>query len=121
MTKNNTASEHVEQVKFVNWFRYQYPNVLIFAIPNGGARHIVVAKNLKSEGVVAGVPDLFIPAWKLFIEMKREKGGKISNEQLKVMKYLNENGYRTLISKGCDAAIEHVKAFNATLESGKNG
>ena len=32
----------------------------LFAIPNGGARHIGTAIKLKSEGVTAGVSDLFL-------------------------------------------------------------
>jgi hypothetical protein len=33
------------------------------------------------EGVSPGVPDLFIPDWLLWVEMKREKGGRVSPEQ----------------------------------------
>lgn len=48
---------------------------LIFAIPNGGARHPAVAAKLKAEGVKAGVPDLFLPVARhgyhgMFIELK---------------------------------------------------
>ena len=50
--------EHRLQVACVRWFRLQHPNVLIFAIPNGGQRNVVTAKRLKDEGVVAGVADL---------------------------------------------------------------
>jgi len=59
-----SPSEHSEQVGFINWFRVQYPRVLIFAIPNGEKRSISVAKRLKAEGVVRGIPDLYIPEWK---------------------------------------------------------
>lgn len=52
--------EHLLQVDCVNWFHTNYPDIVIFAIPNGGQRHITVAKKLKAEGVLAGVPDLFI-------------------------------------------------------------
>ena len=33
---------------------------LIFAIPNGGKRHIGTARKLKAEGVRSGVPDIFL-------------------------------------------------------------
>jgi hypothetical protein len=56
-------SEHVEQSLFVQWFRRSYPNVLIFAIPNGGARSKATAGRLRVEGVVAGVPALIVPEW----------------------------------------------------------
>lgn len=34
--KTTCPTEHEEQKAFVRWFRLQYPNTLIFAIPNGG-------------------------------------------------------------------------------------
>ena len=75
------TTESMEQQGFVTWFRSRYPGVLIFAIPNGGKRSIRTALTLKAEGVVPGVPDLFIPEWRLFIEMKRIRGGIISKDQ----------------------------------------
>ena len=45
-----SPSEHSEQVGFINWFRSQYPEILIFAIPNGEKRSISVAKRLKDGG-----------------------------------------------------------------------
>ena len=70
-------TEHEEQREFVRWFRQNHPGVRIFAIPNGGARSITTAAKLKVEGVSAGVPDLCIPAWGMWIEMKRQKGGRV--------------------------------------------
>lgn len=60
----------------VRWFRLSYPNALIFAIPNGGSRNPIEAKNLKSEGVLAGVPDLQVISENktFFVEMKTPKG-----------------------------------------------
>ena len=54
--------EHTEQVAVINWAKLnegKYPQLRnLFAIPNGGHRHIGTAKKLKAEGVKAGVPDL---------------------------------------------------------------
>lgn len=111
----NTANEAVpsedhEQMMFVQWFRRNYPGVLIFAIPNGGARHPAVAMKLKATGVVKGIPDLFVPAWRLWIEMKRQDGGRVSPEQREVMAYLTEKcGHRCVVAKGCDDAISQLK------------
>lgn len=60
----------------VNWFRYQYPKYLIFAVPNGGWRNAIVAAKLKAEGVLAGAADLIIVALDkvVFVEMKTAKG-----------------------------------------------
>lgn len=104
-------SEHTEQVNFVNWFEYQHPGVLIFAIPNGGARHIVAAKKLKAEGVKKGIPDLCVPAWNLWIEMKREKGGKLSKEQKEIKAYLESIGHTVIVGHGFKDAKEKVDLF----------
>ena len=101
-------SEHTEQVNFVNWMRYNHPNIWVAAIPNGGKRSIKVAKQLKAEGVSAGFPDLFIPSLKLFIEMKRIKGSAISKEQKQWHEYLRGYGYTVEICKGCDAAKQII-------------
>ena len=66
MTAKRIPTEHEEQRELVRWFRQGYKGVRIFAIPNGGARSIATAGRLKVEGVSPGVPDLFIPAWRLW-------------------------------------------------------
>ena len=104
--------EHDEQVGFVNWFRSEYPAVLIFAIPNGERRAISVAKRLKAEGVVRGIPDLFVPEWNLWIEMKRAKGGRLSPEQKEIICYLDQ--YHTvIIGLGARDASRQVVNFLA--------
>jgi len=104
-------SEHIEQSLFVQWFRRSYPNVLIFAIPNGGARSKATAGKLKVEGVVPGIPDLFIPEWHLWVEMKRTKGGIVSNEQFGMIDYLQSVGYRVIVGKGAENAKAQILEF----------
>lgn len=108
-------SEHVEQVRFVAWFRSIYPEVLIFAIPNGGYRSKILAMKLKSEGVVPGVPDLFIPEWKLFIEMKRSRGGRLSDAQKSMIPYLESIGYRAVVCYGYDHAVATIDAIYRSI------
>ena len=69
-------TEHEEQRDFVRWFRQTFPGVRIFAVPNGGLRSAREGARLRAEGVSAGVPDLCIPAWDMWIEMKRPPTGK---------------------------------------------
>ena len=38
----------------VRYFRYKYPQYLIYAVSNGGLRNSAEAKRLKEEGVLAG-------------------------------------------------------------------
>ena len=82
-------SEHYEQALVIQFMRRNYPEVLIFAIPNGGQRNAATGARLKAEGVVPGVPDLFIPAWGLFIEMKTLTG-KVSLEQKAMLSYAED-------------------------------
>ena len=72
-------SEHDEQAalfEWATWHTSQCPELgLLFAIPNGGHRHPVVAARLKAEGVRAGVPDICLPVARkgyhgLFVELK---------------------------------------------------
>ena len=102
------SSEHIEQVTFVNWFRNKYPDVLIFAIPNGEYRAISTAVKLKNEGVTKGIPDLFIPEWKIWIEMKKTKGSSTSKEQKEIKLYLEKVGYKVCIAKGFQEAIDFI-------------
>lgn len=111
-------TEHTEQAAFVMWFRTRFKGVMIFAIPNGEARSIVVAKRLKAEGVTPGVLDLFIPAWRLWVEMKRTKGGRLSDEQKDFIQYVEMCGYQTIVAKGAKDASERVVEFAKCRESG---
>lgn len=107
-TSKTSPSEHSEQVGLINWFRLQYPNVLIFAIPNGEKRAITVAKRLKAEGVVRGIPDLFIPQWNLWVEMKRESGGRLSPDQKSMITYLESIGNTVIIGRGAADASKQI-------------
>lgn len=107
-------SEHIEQCNLIHWWAvthkmYQLPEVALFAIPNGGARHIAVANKLKAEGVRAGVPDLFLAAPRgqhagLFIELKKTKGGAVSAAQKETIRQLQTLGYACKVCKGWEQA-----------------
>ena len=105
------SSEAMEQEGFVVWFHHTHPDVLIYHCPNGEYRSPSVAMRLKKQGVVPGIPDLFIPAWKLYIEMKKENGGVVSKEQTKVMDYLTRVGYAVIIGNGATDASMKVLEF----------
>ena len=106
-------TEHQEQVAFVEWWGYQFPGVLLLAIPNGGWRSPATAGRLKAEGVRAGVPDLFVPAWNLWIEMKRSKGGHLSPAQVEMINYLRGVGHAVAVCHGFEearsVALDHAR------------
>lgn len=109
--KEFIPTEHHEQVVFVQWFKRKYSPVRIFAIPNGGYRSKVTAGRLKAEGVMRGVPDLYIPEWHLWIEMKRIKGGRLAPEQRDWKKYLEQCGNTVFVAFGAEHAMQLVDDF----------
>ena len=111
----DSHTEHQEQADLIKWAEAQAGGVealrYLVAIPNGGARHIHTAVNLKAEGVRAGFPDLILawpiaPYYVLFIEMKRTKGGKLSDDQRGWLQGLQKRGYACAVCKGFDEAKE---------------
>jgi hypothetical protein len=102
--------EHIEQVNLIKWWSLAHKlfgvsEQLLFAIPNGGNRNIITATMLKAEGVRAGVPDLFLAVphgdkHGLFIEMKKTKGGRVSDSQSSMIECLIQNGYAAVVCRG---------------------
>lgn len=118
--KRLLPKEGEEQAALMSWARMQswrWPELaLLFHIPNGGARSKSEAARFKAEGVKAGVPDLFLPVprgeWHgLFIELKRQAGGRLSDEQKEWIPALQAQGYRVEVCKGWEAAAELLKNY----------
>ena len=105
---SDMKTEHEEQRELVQWIR-QACGVRVFAVPNGGLRGIAAAGRLKAEGVSPGVPDLFVPAWLLWIEMKRETGGSVSPEQQSWHDYLRNLGHHVIVGRGQEDAKEKMR------------
>ncbi len=116
------------QSSCITWFRLQYPRLSrrLFAIPNGGSRSRRVNKSgtsyspeamrMKLEGVLSGVPDIFLAIPKLhygglFIEMKAEKG-RLSPAQKVMIDELN-GSYKVEV---CYSFDEFQKAVNDYLK-----
>lgn len=109
MKNSQLPSEHLEQVSTIQWYDRAYNDGLLVAIPNGGKRHIKTAMAMKQEGASKGFPDLFLPVptsqyHGLFIEMKRQKGGRVSPDQKKWLDYLQGAGYLAVVCKGFEEA-----------------
>lgn len=101
-------SEHDEQVGLFNLVAYDSRFCWLFAIPNGGARHPVVAMKMRSEGVKAGVWDLCLPAacagyHGIFIEMKFGRN-KLTPKQVEFREYVEAHGYKTAVCHSAEEA-----------------
>jgi hypothetical protein len=111
-----TKPETKIQSACVLWFRMQYPDIVIYAIPNGGKRDKITAAILQREGVLEGVADLFImhavlPYNGYYIETKTVKGSQ-SDEQKAFQAKAEAAGYKYDLIRSED---EFIKAVNAYL------
>lgn len=106
-------TEHQHQSAFFKWFRRQYPHILAFAIPNAAKRGPKLASMMKSEGMLAGVPDLMIADGKpgLFIEMKEPKKGKLQDTQKEIISRLSNAGYQVAVCYGWEQAREAAQNY----------
>lgn len=109
--------ESVLQQNCVKWFRLQYPKLalLLFAVPNGGARKRVEAAIMKAEGTTAGVSDLILlfPSKHyhgLCIEMKWEKG-KQQPSQKKWQRAVEEAGFKYVIARSFDQFMDEINTY----------
>ena len=96
--------ESTLQTSCVKWFRYQYPHLIIYAVPNGGSRNVREAQRLKAEGVLAGVADLVVllPQGKsLYIEMK-VKGNRQTENQKDFQQKAEVLGYKYYVCYSFD-------------------
>jgi len=137
-TKQRKPQRHEEsrlQEICVTWFRLQYPKfaLLLFAVPNGGKRtHRTIvrngrvityspeAKQMKKEGVTAGVADLILlkPSngyASLCIEMKTTEKGSIQRESQKVWQEAAESaGNKYVVCRTLEEFVAVVKDYLTT-------
>lgn len=104
-----TESQLQQQIVLFERNNYSIKNEsLIFAVPNGGSRNPIEAKNLKLTGSMAGVSDLIliIESKVYFIELKIEKGIQ-SDLQKTFETKVNNLGFKYLIIR----SLEDYKTF----------
>ena len=124
MARINVAgagSESQEQASLISWWHLAgpklAPNVVLAAIPNGGARDAVTGARLKREGVVRGMPDLLLACPRcgrhaLFVEMKTSRG-RVSESQRNLFPLLEAQGYGVAVCHGWREAVEVIEAYLA--------
>lgn len=116
----SVPTESVEQQCLFRWAAFQsgrYPELkLLYHVPNGGSRKKAEAGRFRAEGVKAGVPDLCLPVARggyhgLYIELKRMKGSKTSEDQKAWLSELAKQGYYTALCKGWEAAAKVIADY----------
>lgn len=113
-------SEEQEQAAVIAWrdlMLGRFPELEdLIHIPNGGWRSKSEAVRLKKIGVKPGVSDLFLPTpigkyHGLWIEMKRQHGGRLRPEQKDWLDRMNRKGYLALRADGADEAIAILEEY----------
>ena len=87
-----------------------------YAVPNGGLRNKITGKRLKEMGVKSGVPDIAVcvPNQRyagLYVEMKRESGGRLSESQKEWLRDLADLGYKAISCAVADAAKKAIVEY----------
>ncbi len=84
--------------------------------PNEGKRNVANGARLKAAGMKKGCPDILIfdrppdsDYVGVAIELKRQRGGRLSDEQREWLDALTERGWLTRCCKGADEAIKFVR------------
>lgn len=116
-------SEHEEQCAVVDYLHRVYPNVLFFSVPNGAqlagntiGQRAARMNKLKAEGFLPGVSDLIIfePRGQysaLFLEMKRENGGEVSENQMWFLREVERRGGFGIVVHGFEEAQEVIDNY----------
>lgn len=103
-----------EIVKIVSKKKKHY--ALIHAIPNGGARDAVTGARLKAEGVLSGVPDVFVPFARggfhgMYIEFKANKR-KMTDNQVWFAENVRKLGYAHHVVFSARAAFDLLENYD---------
>lgn len=114
------APEAAEQTALFEWAELtsrQYPPLrLLYHVPNEGKRSAAEGARLRAQGLRRGVPDICLPVavngfHGLYIELKRERGGRVSDDQQFWLDALMEQGYFVALCRGWERAAGVIMRY----------
>lgn len=119
---NITPLEKEEQIAFVDYCNARNITVVStqngFKMPKTAFNWAAYSNSLKRMGLSKGFPDLIVLERNksqthevLFIEMKRQKGSRVSPEQQEWITRLDNNGYCVGIAKGFESAVQILDKY----------
>ena len=120
VAKMNVPLEEDDQrllFEWAEWATCSNPELaLLYHIPNEGKRSKLVGYRLQAQGMRRGVPDICLPVPRggygaLYVELKRRKGGRVSEEQRVWIDALNRAGNKAVICKGFDEAKAAIEEY----------
>ena len=118
--KNTTPHESWEQQSLVAELDRLEPGILMEINPAAGMKlDKRMSAAVKTLGYQAGTLDIFLPEYRVYIELKRQKGGSLSPEQKARIPRLESAGYRVIVARGAVDAIDQLRKlglFQLTLK-----
>lgn len=118
--RNTTPLEADDQALLFEWAEWaacEHPELaLMYHVPNEGKRSRSAGYELVKQGMKQGVPDICLPVPRggygaLYIELKRKKGGKVSEEQRGWIDALNRAGNKAVVCRGFDEAKAAIEEY----------
>ena len=118
-TKRNAQPEAIEQAKVIAWARANennYPYLwMLHSSLNGVKMTKAQAGRAIAQGMLSGVPDLFLPVPKngyhgLFIEMKYGSN-KVTENQEKFLQNAANVGYSVVVCYSANEAIKRIEDY----------
>lgn len=107
-----------EQARLVAALRHKWSKIdnlerrpVVFSVPMGGSRNAVEGASLRTQGALAGVPDLCIvlPFGEcIWLEMKAE-GGRLSPFQTALHNHFAAIGHEVLVCYGAIDALTQLR------------
>ncbi len=109
--------EKQEGMAITSWVKSHYPNVLFAHVANEGQERKI------AEGLVPGYPDYTLDEARggyfgLRIELKRRKGGSLSDNQRQVAVKLLNNGYVWVVCRGFPEAKMIIQWYMSLSRTG---
>lgn len=129
--KESIPTEAQECTALAQWLNRA--NVLYTHVPLGGLRDRKAAAMLRNMGAKRGVPDYLIftppPAWwraggpgrafrGVALEMKRRKGGSLSDPQKWWIAQLKLAGWHVIVARGAGDAVAQLTALGYGQQTG---
>lgn len=115
--------EHYEQCLVISWARLneaEFPALKwLYAVPNGQAKFSpALQAYYKAEGLKSGVSDLCLPHARgsfhgFYLELKRVKGGKVSDNQKAFIDFVKAENYFVEVANGHEEGIKFLKHYLA--------
>jgi hypothetical protein len=115
MTLDIIPTEEQEQLALVQWLELH--KIRYTHVPNEGKHKVQYRAKQKRLGVKPGVPDILIfdrpPLYPenvgVAIELKRQKGGRVTPEQTAWLEHLKARGWAVAVCRGAMEAIRFLQ------------